>query len=141
MSYLSSTFHGRDIFAPLAAHLACGVDVSRLGKTQKKMVSLRFPQPKLSSSRIIAEVIYIDKFGNVILNIKSKDITRFNKFYLKTNRGLVPLKKKTFYHQAKRGEFFLLEGSYGFLEIALKTDSTASRLELSPGKQLEIVLR
>ncbi|MCD6133997.1 MAG: SAM-dependent chlorinase/fluorinase [Candidatus Omnitrophica bacterium] len=138
---VSATFQGRDIFAPLAAHIACGVALSRLGRAEKKMVSLEFPRPQISSSRIIAEVIYIDKFGNAILNIKKEDFASFRKLYLKTKKGLVGLEKKTFYHQAKKGRFFLLEGSFGFLEIALKEDSAASYLKLSVGMKVEIILK
>jgi S-adenosylmethionine hydrolase len=67
----SRTFHGRDIFAPIAAHLAAGLDPDRLGTPLKTLVLLPDQEPSFSGGLIFAEVIHIDRFGNVILNVPS----------------------------------------------------------------------
>jgi S-adenosylmethionine hydrolase len=72
----SATFHGRDIMAPVAAHLAAGLDPTRLGPPQEKLVMLDWPQPRSFPDRIEGHVLMIDSFGNVITNITSSMLTQ-----------------------------------------------------------------
>ncbi len=65
---VSLTFHGRDVFAPVAAHLACGHRVEEFGPEVKDPVRLQYPQPTLSADGIEGMVLYIDRFGNLITN-------------------------------------------------------------------------
>src|SRR5205814_10321519 len=70
---LSRTFHGRDIFAPVAAQLSRGVDLARFGPLLKGMTSLDVPAPRRSSSGTLqGEVVSIDRFGNLITNISAR---------------------------------------------------------------------
>jgi len=71
---VSRVFHGRDLFAPAAAHLACGVPLSDLGSALDDPVELSFPEPHLSHDRWEGEVIYVDHFGNVASNIMAEDL-------------------------------------------------------------------
>ncbi len=66
----SRTFHGRDIFAPVAAHLASGAPTRKLGPILKDFVRLPWPKPKRGRNRIEGEVVYIDRFGNAITNLE-----------------------------------------------------------------------
>ncbi|NIQ03199.1 MAG: hypothetical protein GWM98_24750, partial [Nitrospinaceae bacterium] len=63
------TFHGRDIFAPVAAWLAQGTPINRLGRKIQDPQTLDFPQAHVQDDRITGEVIYIDRFGNLFTNI------------------------------------------------------------------------
>ena len=70
---ISNTFHGRDIFAPVAAHIANGVRPEELGKKISGILEINIPVPVLSSNNVLtAEVIYTDRFGNIITNIDSR---------------------------------------------------------------------
>ena len=73
---VSQTFHGRDIFAPVAAHLGCGTSVGKLGPAQKGFVRLSWPQPRVRRNRIEGEVVFIDRFGNAMTNIKNSSLSR-----------------------------------------------------------------
>src|SRR5438477_6068578 len=65
----SQTFHGRDIMAPVAAHLARGIAPEKLGPPLDELVMLDWPQPRKSGRRLIGEVLYVDSFGNLITNL------------------------------------------------------------------------
>ena len=66
---VSATFHGRDIFAPVAAHLSLGVPPDRLGRQVKDAICLRVPQPSWDGDTLVGQVAHIDRFGNLITNI------------------------------------------------------------------------
>src|SRR5262249_57812526 len=72
---VSRTFHGRDVFAPAAAHLALGVDPAELGPAFDPAELIRFdvPEPEIGQSRIRATVLYVDRFGNVQLNLSGAE--------------------------------------------------------------------
>src|SRR5438093_8812073 len=73
---VSRTFHGRDIFSPAAAHLALGVELGELGPPVEPgdLLRLEVPEPKVGSSRIRATALYVDRFGNIQLNLTSEDV-------------------------------------------------------------------
>jgi hypothetical protein len=66
---VSATLHGRDIFAPVAGHLSLGLDPALLGPPVDHWVTLELPQPRLSASELLGEIVFIDDFGNLISNI------------------------------------------------------------------------
>ena len=66
---VSATFHGRDIFAPVAAHLSLGVPPDRLGRQVKDAICLRLPQPSWDGATLVGQVAHIDRFGNLVTNI------------------------------------------------------------------------
>ncbi|MDQ7032222.1 MAG: SAM-dependent chlorinase/fluorinase [Desulfonauticus sp.] len=136
---VSSTFHGRDIFAPLAARLSvnpCPEEIywQRINVSELKL--LNFPCPKISAQAIEARVCYVDKFGNVILNVKN------NQLNLKlAQKGVVqdyPLKVIETYSDLEEGAVGLLYGSHGFLELCLKQKSCSNLLQLSSGSKVTI---
>lgn len=122
---ISSTFHARDIFAPIAAHISKGADILSLGPSSRGIEEINLPPPKISGNTLNAEVIYADKFGNLITNMTKKQFLDFTKgkdfsAILKNKR----IKKLySFYAQAKDNEPFLIEGSLSLLEISLKNKS------------------
>jgi len=125
---VSNTFHGRDIFAPVAAHISKGLeDISALGRPLKTCVEYHFPGIERNSFSLGLTVIYIDWFGNMTLNLEEKEFRQFvqNKdFVLKIN-GFRIQKVYDHYSQARAGELFLIGSSCFFLEISLKNADAA----------------
>jgi S-adenosylmethionine hydrolase len=137
---VSATFHGRDIFAPIAAHLSLGVDLSRFGPEFTDPVSLDLPEPRFTPEAISGEIIYVDRFGNLISNIPAADLMAWlGDRDLSLTAGPLALRglART-YSDAAPGEFLALVGSHGFLEIACAGDNAARRLNAGLG--LPIVL-
>jgi len=131
---LSQTFHGRDIFAPVAAHLSRGVSPEEFGISVKDFIILKQKQPKrVSANRIEAEIIYIDRFGNLVTNLKKTDLSAG--FVLEINGARIE-KQQSFYRQAGEGEFFMIWGSAGFLEVAVFEASAKSLLNAKIGEKI-----
>jgi S-adenosyl-L-methionine hydrolase (adenosine-forming) len=113
---VSRTFHRRDIFAPVAAHLANGIGAGEFGREITDFICFETISPKrISETEIEAEIIHIDCFGNLVTNLKSEDLPP--RFILKVN-GTPVRKHQKYYAEAETGELFSIAGSAGFLEIA-----------------------
>jgi len=137
---VSATFHGRDIFAPVAAHLSLGVDLDRCGPRITDPVSLNFPNPGFSPEAIRGEIVYVDRFGNLVTNLRVDEVTsRLAELGWRLKAGPLTLRglART-YADAAPGEFLALEGSHGFVEIACAMDSAAHRLQAGAGLAVEI---
>ncbi len=139
---VSSTFHGRDIFSPVAAHLSLGVPAGKLGKEFKKFVVLKDLEPKLKAGVIKAKVIYIDHFGNLISNV-SKDL--FGRFVadkpFKISVGGKMLQKLSLsYADVRDGEVLALFGSSRWLEISVKNGNCQRELGFRRGAELDIII-
>ncbi|WP_456370369.1 SAM hydrolase/SAM-dependent halogenase family protein [Thermodesulfatator atlanticus] len=122
---VSHTFHGRDIFAPVAAHLAKGVEPSSFGPKAKEIVRLPWPKIKKDEKIIVGTIIYVDRFGNLITNIHETDLA--GKEIKKVSyKGLeIPFLKT--YGLAPKGTPLSLIGSEGYLEIAVSEGSALAR--------------
>ncbi len=137
---VSATFHGRDIFAPVAAHLSLGVDLSRFGPRITDPVSLDWPEPWFGPETIRGKIIYVDQFGNLISNIRSGELWAWlggKGFSLRVGPVEIRDLVRT-YTDVAPGEFLALESSYGFLEIACAMDNAARRLNAAAGLAVEI---
>ena len=136
----SATFHGRDIFAPVAAHLSLGIAPTAFGHTVGNMVGLVWPAVKKSQQSFCGEIIYIDGFGNLVTNIKEEDLPappreRLNIICANVFiHGVVP-----HYAAGEAGQAIALINSWGLLEIAVYEDSAASRYRVKIGDRVEIV--
>ena len=129
---ISRTFHGRDIFAPVAAHLSNGVQTTELGSEIQNFVRLELSKPrKISEKETEAQIIHIDRFGNLITNLKQKDLPE--NFTLEIN-GIKIEKLQNFFAQAEKKELFMILGSAGFLEVAAFRDSAATILSAKIGQ-------
>jgi S-adenosylmethionine hydrolase len=113
---ISSTFHGRDVFAPAAAALAAGVPVGRLGPSLKKLVSGSVPKPIRTKSGWRGEVIWIDRFGNLITNLGFSHVGKKSVIRV-GGRKITGL--SSFYAQALKGKPLALMGSSGSLEVSV----------------------
>ena len=126
---VSQTFHGRDVFAPVAAQLSRGVPIKKLGPALKDFVRLEWPEPRRQRDGIEGEVVYIDRFGNAITNIGSELLrgaaTASCEVFAKRHR-ICPL--RTFYQSVPQKTPVALAGSSGFLEIAVNGGSAGKLL-------------
>ncbi len=133
---VSSTFHGRDIFAPVAAHLSLGVPLEELGVAVDDPVLLDWPCPsKLPDGTIVGHILHIDRFGNLITDIKAEDLGKEVVIRVagKTIHGL----KKTFADVAI-GEPVAYIGSTGRLEIAIRQGNAALTFNLRRGDEIYV---
>jgi hypothetical protein len=119
--HVTRTFHGREIFAPVAAHLSLGVDLARMGAVITDPVPLDLPEPFDKEDRLHGQIVRVDHFGNLITNLHAEVLDRF----LKSGRPVIQvgkfrLKRLTeTYGFAGKGEPLALINSAGFLEIAV----------------------
>jgi S-adenosylmethionine hydrolase len=138
---ISSTFHGRDIFAPAAAHLEKGVQPIEFGPEIKDPIEPEFAKVKRGNNSLIGEVMHIDGFGNIITNINEKMVQNYAK---KVNVELPSISLKlTFgkaYAQAKPKEPIVLIGSHGFMEIALNQGSAAEKFHAKVGDKIAVTV-
>ncbi len=133
---VSRTFHGRDVFAPVAAHLAGGVKPGEFGNQIADYVSFAENAPRrISDDRIEAEIIHTDHFGNLILNVRKSDLPF--EFAVEIN-GKNIRKQQTFFAEAEKGELFMIWGSAGFLEIVAFQDSAKKLLNAETGSSIKV---
>jgi S-adenosyl-L-methionine hydrolase (adenosine-forming) len=142
---VSATFHGRDIFAPAAAHLVRGVALDELGPPidPETLVRLDIPRADIGRQRIRATVLYVDRFGNVQLNL-TRDHLEAVGFAPGVKVELVfPLERyyaiaaRTF-ADARPGDLILFEDSYGNIAVALNRGDAASMVSAAPGDEVLI---
>jgi len=141
---ISHTFHGRDIFAPVAAHLANGVPIEEFGPLLEKYETLSFSKPKIYKKRIEGEIIYIDGFGNIVTNIYREILEKISinegrtikiTFNDKTEKILKICKA---YNEVKEGEFLAIIGSGDFLEISINLGNAAKKLNIKEGTEVVV---
>lgn len=131
----SYTFHGRDIFAPAAAYLATDVAPEKFGAPLEDFLSCTLPEPRKADRRIVGEVIYVDRFGNLMTNISAeKTLAGLDCEKLRMNMGKAVIEgvKKTF-GDVRVGEAVMFIGSSGFLEIGINGRSAARMWQITPG--------
>lgn len=142
---VSRTFHGRDVFAPAAAHLAAGVAPAELGPAldPSALVRLDMPAARVEPNRIVAHVLIVDRFGNVQLNLTAADLER---------AGIVPGTRIEFdvgheqyyavaarvFADVARGDIVLYEDSYRNIAIAINEGHAAQVLAARPGDAVSI---
>lgn len=143
---VSATFHGRDIFAPVAARLAAGAALGDAGEPIEPagLVALELPRAQVSGGVLVAHALYVDGFGNVQLDMEGKEIRRFG---LSVGQGVelkvgggrpVRARYVRTFADARPGELLLYEDSYARLAVAVNQGSAASRLGLAVDDQLRI---
>ncbi len=139
---VSDTFHGRDIFAPVAAHLSLGAPLDALGKPMSDWVRLASAQAKpRGDGAIIGAVVHIDRFGNVATNIGEEMLVGMDRARVvvriggRAVRGL-----KQTYTDAARGELIVLIDSAWHLEVAAREGSAAQTLGTRIGDEVVVTL-
>jgi S-adenosylmethionine hydrolase len=135
-STVSNTFHGRDVFAPVAAHLASGVKPANLGAETDVLVAILESPPEVSFNSTKGTVVYVDSFGNLITNIAGETIGQGDAVVEVGGRKIEgPV--RTF---ADTDGLMALVGSFGFLEIALRDGSAAAELGVAVGETVRVSL-
>lgn len=135
---VSATFHGRDIFAPVAAHLALGVPISRLGTRIDEFVRLPASEPAHQpDGSIRGQVQHIDRFGNCITNVPSNMLRVDGPLVVRIAGHSIKGISQT-YAAVKPGRLISVIGSSGFLEIAVSNGSAADQLSISVGDTVVI---
>jgi len=140
---VSATFHGRDIFAPCAAYASKLVDWKMMGEEITDPVRFNIPAPVVvSEEHIRGTVLHVDRFGNLITNITSAELTEERigagaRVRIGKHENLLVL---THFAEANQNELFAYFGSAGFLEIAVPRQSAARVAEARRGVEVEVVI-
>ncbi|WP_413173528.1 S-adenosyl-l-methionine hydroxide adenosyltransferase family protein [Anabaena azotica] len=135
----SSTFHGRDIFAPVAAHLASGVNLQELGReiNPETLVKLDIAECRETTNGVVGCIQYIDHFGNLVSNIPAS--------YVKDKSWCVQMKDLSIpgyaaYSDVQIGEALALVGSHGWVEIAINSGNAEIQLQINWQDELEVII-
>ncbi|HUA32146.1 MAG TPA: SAM-dependent chlorinase/fluorinase [Candidatus Binataceae bacterium] len=146
MQNVSSTFHGRDVFAPAAAYLWRGVPLKSFGPRIDRIERLEFDEPKRSAKTVKGRVIYVDAFGNLITNIGREALAQLDTAFpgrvawVRIDRS-APMKLVEAYGYALKGALLATIGSFNLLEVAVRDGSAAKRLGASVGAAVTVTTR
>jgi S-adenosylmethionine hydrolase len=136
---VSSTFHGRDIFAPVAAHLSAGAALEELGPIIDDPVVLPGLQSRRPSQNVIEGcVVHIDRFGNLVTNITAEEA---GTSYTIEIGGDSIAETRQYYSGAEPDQPFAIAGSAGFIEISINPGSAARRLNAEVGMAVKVILK
>jgi S-adenosylmethionine hydrolase len=136
---VSATFHGRDVFAPVAGHLARGLDPARLGPPLDHWVKLTLPEPSLEPDRLAGEVIFIDDFGNLLTNIPGDAFLALAAGPVRVRAGPHEVGRRVrTYGEAEPGTLVSLVSSSGTLEIAVARGNAARQLGVGVGAPVTV---
>jgi S-adenosyl-L-methionine hydrolase (adenosine-forming) len=142
---VSRTFHGRDLFAPAAAHLALGVEPQELGPplSRDALVRLDLPEPQLADRHVSSTVLYVDRFGNVQLNLTREHLDELG--ILPGTRLELAVGGERYFATATRtfgdarpGEIVLYEDSYRNVAVAINRGNAAEMFGSTPGQRVEV---
>lgn len=139
---VSPTFHGRDLMAPIAAHLSLGLKPREVGPQLKTIRRLKIPRPKLTRTEIRGCVLTIDDFGNLVTNISTNMISRFANLgeILKAKIGdkKLTLKLARVFGDVRVGEHLCYIGSAGVVELAENMGNLARKLKVKVGTRITL---
>jgi S-adenosyl-L-methionine hydrolase (adenosine-forming) len=142
---VSATFHGRDIFAPVAAHLAAGVPFAEVGEPcdPAGLVRLSLPEPELMEGLVVAHALYVDRFGNIGLNLGHEELAAFGfklgrAVWIETPGGEVKLTYARTFADVPEGEPLAYEDAYRRLSIAISHGNAAEQLGIATGDELRV---
>lgn len=138
---VSSTFHGRDVFAYAAGKIACGAEVSEIGPKVSDPITVTLVGAESSQHKISCEVLAVDSFGNIATTASREDLEASGvrvgeELVMLTKRRAFVLSVGRTYSDAAEGKPILLVGSYGHLELAINKANAAKRFRLSIGDRL-----
>ena len=143
LSSISTTFHGRDIFTPVAAHITNGVPFDEIGKRIDDFIDLDFGQCVIREQAANGKVIYIDSFGNIITNITKELLGKglsYNKklmIFIGEKHIEIPFVKS--YGFVKKREMLATIGSSDFLEIGINQGNAAKKLSIKEEDKVKIL--
>ena len=135
LDQVSATFHGRDVFSPVAAHLSLGIRPDELGPEVDEIVQIPFPAPVRQGSVLLGQVIYVDRFGNLVTNISENDLRGRTEASVEIC-GRVVDRLSQYY--AEGGHLAALIGSAGYLEVVVKNGNAAEELRAGVGTPVAV---
>ena len=146
LTSVSATFHGRDIFAPAAAHLSRGTPLASLGPALRTIEKFELPRAVQSSGELRGEVVYVDSFGNLVSNIARDQAARFQACFrdkslsvrIKRVTAAIPIVDA--YAAVPKGAPLAIFGSFGLLEVAVRDGNAATQFGAAPGSSLSLVV-
>ena len=144
LNFVSNTFHGRDIFTPVAAHIVNGVPFEEIGPITNEFVDLNFGQGEITRKSASGKIIYIDRFGNIITNIGGIRLRAALNYDKKIMAFIGNNKQKQImfvksYSYVKKGQTLATVGSSNFLEIGVNQGNAAKKLKIKPDDPVKIL--
>lgn len=139
---VSRTFHGRDVFAPVAAHLAKNAKAVQVGKIIQDALQLRLAEPTQTNKRTwTGAVIKVDHFGNLITNFKLPAFERIRTSPFELTIGFESIHRLALnYAECPPSQPFVIEGSSGYLEVSVNQGNAAKQLGCGEGAPVELTL-
>jgi len=137
LPYVSNTFHTRDIFAPVAAHLSLGVEIKALGTAidLNSLVKLAGQELQLDGNKLQGVVVHIDRFGNLITNIPNDKVkTKANCFLNEKSVGAINTKRNS----VEKGQAVAFPAAHGYMEVAVHHGNAAQQLSAKVGNTVSI---
>lgn len=144
LPYVSNTFHGRDVFAPVAAHLANGVSPADFGPEIKDVTKPNFAKVTFSKDTLMGEVLHVDDFGNIITNVNEQELKRLHlqdSVNVEVANCKLKIKFARTYAETKLGETLILVGSQGYVEIAINQGNAAEKFRVKQGDSVLLCSR
>jgi S-adenosylmethionine hydrolase len=137
---VSATFHGRDVFAPAAAHLARGVNLDDLGLSvdPASLVSLELPRAEVTHGGVRASVIGVDRFGNIQLSAREADLPAGGRIELHGSSGTGLAQRVATFADVPAGELAVVIDSWGWAAVVVDLGSAAEVLGLASGDTVEL---
>jgi hypothetical protein len=136
---VSRTFHGRDVFAPAAARLCGGLPIGKVGPAHGEWVRLPWPEPQVRTKELRGAIVYIDRFGNAITNIRGEFLRGMDGPAVKVKAGRASVLGLADHYQAvPEGKPSAVIGSSGLMEIAVNGGSAAVKLKLKVGDPIHV---
>lgn len=142
---VSKTFHGRDIFTPVAAHILLGEPPTSFGPAMENWTELPFPQVEKAGSKWTGEILAIDGFGNLITNFQVDEVVplaKSSKVWMKFGDSPVTIRGfAETYVSVEKGKFLAIGGSAGFLEICVRDGNAAKKTGLRERDKISLHFR
>jgi S-adenosylmethionine hydrolase len=135
---ISHVFHGRDIFAPVAAHLSLGVPVSAFGEEVNDLVTFPLPQVEMGKGKLKGQVVHIDRFGNLLTNIYRRDLLSWREIRVRVGKREIVGLSRT-YADGQEGEVIAYIDSSEELAVAVVNGSARDLLSAQVGDEVEVV--
>jgi len=139
---ITQTFHGREIFAPVAAHLSLGLSLESLGPTVHDLAKVTLPQPYTKGGALCGQIIRVDNFGNLVTNISARELTDFlQSAPLRIEAGKLVIRKLSrVYADCEEGEPLALINSSNLLEIAVNLGRASEYIGLKNGEIVGVLV-
>jgi S-adenosylmethionine hydrolase len=138
---VSATFHGRDIFAPVAAHLSAGISLAEMGPAVSDWERLSSPRLETRGPVVHGEILHVDRFGNVITSVPGTSVPSAVRAEVRIEAGEIRVcGLKNTYADGDAGEVIAYIGSNGYIELARVGGSAADGSGLAPGSDVTVQL-